>query len=177
VKDIYGNRVPANKISLSLAGAGTLASSVTTDDEGKGVVYYTAPDGFGTALITAAGATSQWVTTAVAGAPASVRTIQTTVRVSEAGSKTITIVGERGTVKGKSGVIFEGATTGFAVGATVKPWIRFPGQTSYSEGSARPTVSAVGDFTWMRKTGKKIYVYFTNDDDSVKSNRVIVPAK
>lgn len=30
-----------------------------------------------------------------------------------------------------------------------------------------------GTFTWQRKTGKKIYVYFRADDD-VRSKRVII---
>ena len=71
----------------------------------------------------------------------------------------------------------DGLTTGFAEGDKVKPWIKFPGQTSYSEGSARPVIDADGEFNWQRKTGKKIYVYFTNEAGDVKSARIIIPAK
>jgi VCBS repeat-containing protein len=91
-------------------------------------------------------------------------------------NKSITIAGSRGTVSGKSGIIIDGDTTDLAAGSTVKPYIRFPGQTEYSLGSARPTVDANGDFSWQRKTGKKAYVYFTDDSGDVISNRVVIPA-
>ena len=91
-------------------------------------------------------------------------------------NKSYTIDGSRGTVSGKSGIIIEGDTTDLVAGSTVKPYIRFPGQTEYSLGSARPTVDANGDFSWQRKTGKKAYVYFTDDSGDVISNRVVIPA-
>lgn len=91
--------------------------------------------------------------------------------------KTITINGERGTVKGKPGITVEGVTTGFSEGDKVVPYIKFPGQTSYSEGIARPTVDAEGEFSWQRKTGKKIYVYVEIEGSDVRSNRVVIPAK
>lgn len=105
----------------------------------------------------------------------------TTTTVPPAGAATntvtITIVGERGTVSGKPGVIVDGVVTGIAAGATVKPWVRFPGETSYSLGSTRPVVGGDGSFVWQRKTGKKIYVYFTTSDDAVRSNTVSIRAK
>jgi VCBS repeat-containing protein len=91
-------------------------------------------------------------------------------------SKSITITGNRGTVSGKPGIIVDGDTTGFDPGTKLVPYVRFPGQTQYTEGSARPEVGADGGFTWQRKTGKKTYVYFKNESESVQSNRVIVPA-
>lgn len=91
--------------------------------------------------------------------------------------KSIAITGERGTVKGKPGIMVDGVTTGFAEGDAVVPWLKFPGQTTYSEGSARPKIGESGEFYWQRKTGKKIYIYFTNDDGSVKSDRIIIQAK
>jgi hypothetical protein len=39
------------------------------------------------------------------------------------------------------------------------------------------TFDADGEFYWQRKTGKKIYVYFMNEDGTVKSARIIIPAK
>jgi hypothetical protein len=90
--------------------------------------------------------------------------------------ETITITGERTTVSGKPGIMVEGVTTGFAAGAVVKPYFRFPGETSYTESSARPVVDASGRFTWTRKTGKKLYAYMVSEDGSVQSNRVIIPA-
>ena len=91
-------------------------------------------------------------------------------------AKSITIVCERTTVSGKPGVRCEGNATGLADGSTVVPFFRFPGESSYTRGSARPIVASDGTFEWSRKTGKKIYVYFTTDDETVQSNRAIVPA-
>ena len=88
---------------------------------------------------------------------------------------TIVISGTRGEVRGKPGVVVTGATTGFAEGTIVIPWVRFPGQTTYSAGSARPQVDASGDFTWQRRTGKKIYVSVRTFDGSTKSNRLVIP--
>ena len=57
---------------------------------------------------------------------------------------------------------------------TLSPWVRFPGQTSYIEGSARPAITD-NAFTWSRKANKKTYVYFTHGD--VKSNTLTIPAR
>ena len=90
--------------------------------------------------------------------------------------KEITITGERTTVSGKSGVIVNGTTTGFTAGDTVVPYVRFPGQTGYTQGSARPEIAADGSFEWQRKTGKKTFVYFTSADGTVTSDRIIIEA-
>lgn len=90
-------------------------------------------------------------------------------------SKTISITGSRGTVSGKPGILVDGSTENFDAGSKVIPYVRFPGG-EYSQGAARPTVDANGDFSWQRKTGKKAYVYFTSEDGSVTSNRVIIPS-
>ena len=58
---------------------------------------------------------------------------------------------------------------------TVRPWLRFPGETTYSEGAAVIPVSANGTFTWSRKTGKKTYVYVAHA--TTKSNTVTIPAR
>ena len=83
----------------------------------------------------------------------------------------IVISGERATVAGKPGVVVNGVTTGLADGDTVKVLFRFPGETTYNEASARPTI-ANGAFTWQRKTGKRLTVYVTTMDGSVQSNRI-----
>ncbi len=67
----------------------------------------------------------------------------------------------------------DGVTTGL-VGIEVTPWVRLPGQAGYAPGSGVRTVDADGEFTWQRKTNKKVYVYFRAGDD-VRSNRVIIP--
>lgn len=91
-------------------------------------------------------------------------------------AKSITITGERTTVSGKPGIIVKGTTTGFTKGDTVVPYFRFPGETSYTQGSARPEIGDDGPFSWQRKTGKKVYVYFATEDGGLTSNRVIIPA-
>jgi hypothetical protein len=92
-------------------------------------------------------------------------------------AKSIVITGERVTVSGKTGIRVDGVATGFSAGDTVVPWLRFPGQTEYVQGSARPVINADGEVMWERKTGKKAYVYLTNDDGSVTSNRVIIEVR
>ena len=57
---------------------------------------------------------------------------------------------------------------------TVTPWVRFPGQARFTEGSARPTITD-NTFTWTRKANKKASVYFTHE--SAKSNTVVIAAR
>lgn len=90
------------------------------------------------------------------------------------GSITITSSG-RTTVSGKPGIMVEGSATGFASGTILKAWVKFPGQTSYTEGSANITIEPNNSFTWTRKTGKKAYVYVQAPDGS-RSNSVIIAA-
>ena len=66
-----------------------------------------------------------------------------------------------------------GTSTGL-VSETVQSWVKLRGQPSYAEGS-RPLLDGAGDFTWQRKTGKKVYVYFRAD--GVKSNRLIIDSR
>jgi hypothetical protein len=61
------------------------------------------------------------------------------------------------------------------VGEQVTPWVRFPGQTTFTAGTGVRTVAADGTFEWSRATGKKVHVYFTHG--SVKSNTVVIPAR
>jgi hypothetical protein len=65
----------------------------------------------------------------------------------------------------------DGSTTGL-VGAEVTPYVRKAGQTSYVPGVNVRTVDADGRFTWQRKSGKRLYVYFTSGE--IRSNRLIV---
>lgn len=85
----------------------------------------------------------------------------------------ILISGTRQDVRGRPGVVVQGRTTAMA-GQSVTPRVRLAGQVSYASGLAR-TVSESETFTWQRRTGKKVYVSFVGD--SVRSNRVIVPAR
>ena len=119
----------------------------------------------------------QWTVTRT-GLSAGVATSPVDIQVVAGGAaKSIEIYGTRTTVKGKPGVVVDGLTTGFEEGAAMVPYIKFPGQTSYAEGSARPKVDADSEFFWQRKTGKKIYIYFSNEDGDVRSDRIIIQAK
>ncbi|MEK9811217.1 MAG: fibronectin type III domain-containing protein, partial [Candidatus Nanopelagicales bacterium] len=89
------------------------------------------------------------------------------------GAESIMIIGSRGEVRGRSGVIVQGMTTGL-VGETVMPRYRFPGPSGYQDGVARRTVAADGTFEWSRKTGKKIYIVFKTVDGRVQSDRIII---
>ena len=188
VTDVFGNPVPGvtvgtaatNQVAIGLAGGGSLPTTFsTTGVDGKSVFSYTSGAAVGDAEVIAAGSPGASVATQffadILDAPAAVRTAKSVIAVGGAGSKSITIVGSRTTVSGKPGIVVDGVVTGIENGKTVKPFFRFPGQTTFTEGSARPVIEA-GSFTWQRKTGKKFYAYVTSDDGAVQSNRVIIPA-
>jgi hypothetical protein len=86
----------------------------------------------------------------------------------------IMITGTRGEVRGASGIVVTGSTTGMGMGAILRPWMRFPGQSAYTEGTASILVDEAGDFTWQRRTGKTIYISIRTEDGSVKSNRLVI---
>ncbi|MGA0946517.1 MAG: fibronectin type III domain-containing protein [Candidatus Nanopelagicales bacterium] len=87
---------------------------------------------------------------------------------------TITITGTRTQVRGKPGVTVTGTTTDITTGTILRPWIRFPGHTSYTQGTANILVDAQGGFTWQRRTGKTIYISIRDDSGTMKSNRLIL---
>jgi hypothetical protein len=72
-------------------------------------------------------------------------------------------------------VVRVSGTTTDLVGEQVTPWVRFPGQGSFTAGTGVRTVAADGTFAWSRATGKKVHVYFTHV--SIKSNTVVIPAR
>jgi len=55
-------------------------------------------------------------------------------------------------------------------GRPVTARVKLQGQTQYFSGSSR--IIRDGRFTWQRKTGKKVYVYF--QADGIRSNRIII---
>jgi hypothetical protein len=101
-------------------------------------------------------------------------TSATVTIVGAAAPQSITIMGERGTVNGRSGVIVEGLAVDVAPSATLVPWVRLKGQTTFTAGSASVAPDAQGNFTWQRRTGKKVTVYFTTSDGLVRSNRIAI---
>lgn len=92
----------------------------------------------------------------------------------------ITLTGKRATVRGRPGVKVDGATYGVPEGTKLTPFVKLPGQIRYSAGSSVQTLTGVtdgqGSFTWQRRTGKKVYVYFRGDNGD-RSQRIIIPAR
>jgi hypothetical protein len=192
VTDVFGNAV-AGATGVGTGGVAVTASgdvllagyattqNVSTGADGTATVTVIASNRVGAGTLTAtpqAGSTTPaWVPGYVApsGAPAPVTSDSAAVEVGEGDEKSITITGSRTTVSGKPGIMIDGVVVGIEDGKTVVPYFRFPGETSYTQGTARPEIS-VGEFTWQRKTGKKFYAYVTSDDGAVQSNRVIIAA-
>jgi hypothetical protein len=84
------------------------------------------------------------------------------------------ITGTRGEVRGRPGIIVSGRAQGLAPDAVVHPWFKFPGQTIYRKGISLIRVDESGEFTWQRRTGKKIYISIRSADGEVRSNRLIM---
>ena len=195
VSDVFGNPIPGVTSTANAAGAvsagttgevllGGLVSSATLGTGAAGtntVTLIAGKAGTGKVTFTPSGGTSNaaaaWGVGYVkpVGAPDPVKSAEVNVVVTQDVDRSIVISGQRATVSGKPGIMVDGIADGFENGAKVKPWIRFPGETAYASGSARPVVSDE-EFTWQRKTGKKVYVYFTSEDDSIRSNRIIIAA-
>ncbi len=188
VTDIFGNPVVLDGggeavglvTDFGTFGNGSNIFTVsTTTSSGSATVSLTASEA-GIATVTATGTGGQFGDAAddpYTGAAKSINQAAVPVEFTAGPTdKSIVIEGSRTTVKGKPGIMIDGNTTGIEDGKTVVPYFRFPGQTSYTQGSARPEVND-DEFTWQRKTGKKFYAYVTNDDGDVKSNRVIIPAQ
>jgi hypothetical protein len=87
---------------------------------------------------------------------------------------TITIIGERTKVSGRSAIEVSGETTDLPEGSTLSPWVRLTGQTAFARGASVITPDAEGDFTWSRVTSKVARVYITTADGAVRSNRVTI---
>jgi hypothetical protein len=192
ITDVFGNIVAGTSddsgavtVAASgeiLLGGFTASQTVRTGTAGTGTVTLIAGNTAGAGLLTVTPLSGTlvpaWQTsyTPPTGAPAPVTSASATITVGEGPvTKSITISGSRTTVGGKPGIEVDGITVGFENGKTVIPYFRFPGETSYTEGTARPVITD-DEFTWTRKTGKKFYAYVTSDDGAVQSNRVIIDA-
>jgi len=77
-------------------------------------------------------------------------------------------------VRGSSGIIVNGTSTGMGMGAVLAPWMRFDDQSSSSEGKARILVDESGTFTWQRRTQKTIHVQLRTPDGSMTSNTITI---
>ena len=123
--------------------------------------------------------TRHWIT-ATAGGGSESATALLQVYVAEAPepppTPTLVITGTRQDVRGKPGIHVIGTASDLDPGTILRPWIRFPGQASFTQGAAQIQVADDGTFTWERTTGKKTYVYIQTQDGLTRSNRVTIPA-
>ena len=115
--------------------------------------------------------TRHWITATAGGnAESAYSTLQVSVTDGPTPTPTpsITISGSRDGQR----IVVSGTSTELA-GKTLRPWTRFPGQTTFTQGAALITPEADGTFTWSRKTGKMTYVYIAHE--ATKSNTVTIP--
>ena len=193
VTDVFGNGVPGatgtstggvtlNATGEVLFGGLTNTTTVSTNDAGfVDVTLIAGREGAG--AITAgpqggaATTTPAWVAgyTPPTGAPAPVKSAEARVTVGSAPvTQAIRIAGTRGTGENANRVFVEGTTTDL-VGETVTPFYRFPGQVGFTAGVGLRTVDSVGNFSWQRKTGKRIAVQFRFE--GIRSNSIIIAAR
>ena len=188
VTDNWGNPVVTSSGAVTVTASGEVllggyasSATVTTNAAGEATVTVIAGNSAGAGAVvatpTSAGAPPAWVagyTKPSTFTTAPVTSAAAAILVGEGPvTKSIVIVGERTTVSGKSGILVDGMVTGIEDGKTVVPYIRFPGETTFTAGTARPEITD-GEFVWQRKTGKRVTVYVTNDDGDVTSNRVTI---
>ena len=191
VTDAFGNPVPrttddSGGVLVVTQGQVLLSGMrdravVTTDDSGQGLISLIAAKSPGEGRLTV---TPNPGTTVAAWQPGfkppsgfakPVTEVSASVTIAGAtASPSITISGERGIVNGRSGVIVDGVALNVDPSATLVPWVRLKGETSFTAGTASVTLDDDGDFTWQRRTGKKVTVYFMTSDELTKSNRITI---
>ncbi len=88
----------------------------------------------------------------------------------------ILITGKRGATTSNDNRVFVVGVAPSLTGVVVTPRVKLPGQPQYVAGSGTRTISPSGDFDWSRRTGKKVYVYFTTED-GIRSNMVTIPER
>ncbi len=66
-----------------------------------------------------------------------------------------------------------GDSTGL-VGERLVVMLQLPGQVGHSAGRSTPLVATDNSFTWQRRTGKKVSVFFRTADQSVRSERIVI---
>jgi len=157
VTDTSGSPVAGTSVQVEVSGQATLAgggTSVTGTTDAQGHLR----------ISVLGGAVGQFQVSATAG------TITTSSGPIAVVAPTITIAGTRQGAR----ITVTGTSTHLA-GQTVRPWFRFPGQRTYTEGSAVITVNADGTFTWSRKTGKAIWIYLAHG--ATESNTISIRAR
>jgi hypothetical protein len=96
--------------------------------------------------------------------------------VTPGGSATpsILIIDSRRGTGPDAGRVYASGTSKQLTSATVQTRVKLTGEIEYQDGVVRP-LDADGDFTWTRRTNKRVHVYF--QADGVRSNRVIIAAR
>jgi len=85
-----------------------------------------------------------------------------------------TIVITRSGRDGRS-VSMVGSAPGLEEGSRLTVWVKFPGDSTYTRSSTMLRVGVDGSFSWSRETKRKVSVYFTNSEASVKSSVITIP--
>jgi hypothetical protein len=89
--------------------------------------------------------------------------------------RSIRITGERMVPRALARQVFVTGVTESLDGERVQARVKVKGETTYRQGSMRTVRD--GEFTWQRRTNKKVYVYFetvSSDSERVRSNRIIL---
>jgi hypothetical protein len=168
-----GSRVGVYLNPPVLSGLATRSTSllelgeVTADDNGEfvGEVDFPAELAAGERILQIVGA----------GSDGSVRMVALGVQVVETADPPSTVIVITGSRDGRLVQI-----TGVAenrAGERLVPLLRFPGQTGFTAGRARPVVRDDGTFTWQRRTGKKIAVAIGTQDGSARSAPVVIRSR
>jgi hypothetical protein len=193
VTDPFGNRVPnttddTGAVTLTASGAALLSGltsslTLTTDANGVARVPVIAGRSPGDVLlkVTPAAGTrvAAWQPGYVkpSGFPAPVveaKAIANVTSTPDEPTASITIVGTRGTVQGKPGIVIDGATTNLDDSSVLTPWVRLAGQQGFTAGTTSIAVAFDGTFTWSRKTNKSAQVYVSTSDMAMRSNTVTI---
>ena len=90
---------------------------------------------------------------------------------------TITIVGSRADVRGRTGISIEGTSTELGMGALLVPLVKFADDGGFAPGVARILVDSSGEFTWSRTTRRTLSVYVQTVDGAVTSNEVRIAGR
>ncbi len=193
VLDPFGNPVPGTSDDsggLTATTSGQLLltglqsqASVYTDDSGVArltlIAGGSAGDGQLLLAPLAGSDTPAWQPgfKAPFGFPAPRPTATLDVRIVDAAAPraSISIVGERTTVRDRPGILIEGTSAGLDPESILRPWVKVAGRSGFTQGAAEIRPDDAGDFSWSRRGGKKVYVYVATSDGSVRSNRVTIP--
>jgi len=199
VTDVFGNPVQGagvttgddtGAVTITASGAVLLAglqttTTVVTGANGEALVTFIASNAVGEGLLTAVPktgtATPAWQANypPPANAPAPVTSAVAEIGVGIAPIEASILI--EGSRDGRR-INVDGLTTGLPAGTVVKPWLRFPGQTGFTEGAAQRSVQIVdedlqiGEFSWGRNTGKRTAVQIRTLD-GLRSNTVTIAAR